>query len=413
MNRRVVITGTGMISPVGMGAENSFNELIAGKSGIAKTTAFDASGHSSQIAAEASAYNPDDYYSSKDQRRFTRFIQFASVAAKEAVEQSGLDISKEDPYRVGTIVGNGIGSLQIVEAQHKILLERGAGRVSPFLVSGMITNEASGVVGMEIGAKGINMCTVTACASGGHAIGEAFRSIKHGYHDVMVAGGTEACLTPLGVAGFCALKALSTRNDDPQTASRPFTASRDGFVIGEGAGIVVLEELDRAKKRGANIIAEVVGYGATGDAYHLTAPDPTGEPGSKALEFCLAEAGVNPDGVSYINAHGTSTSLNDKIETSVIKKALGDAAYKVAVSSTKSMTGHLLGGAGAIELIISAFTVQKNVVPPTINQIDPDPECDLDYVPNECREMEVNIALSNSLGFGGHNVCLAVKKFTE
>lgn len=412
MNRRVVITGIGMVSPVGIGAQRSFESLLAGKSGIGPITLFDASAHASRIAGEVSDYNPDDYYSPKDQRRFTRFIQFASIAAKEAFAQSGIDMSKEDPYRAGTIIGNGIGSLQIVEEQYSILQNRGPGRVTPFLVSGMIVNEAAGVVGIDLGLKGINMCTVTACASGGHAIGEAFRSIKHGYTDFMAAGGTEACITPLGVAGFCALKALSTRNDAPQQASRPFTASRDGFVIAEGAGVVILEELERAKARGADIIAEIVGYGATGDAYHLTAPDPTGEPGAKAVEFCLKEACLNPEDVSYINAHGTSTSLNDKTETSVIKMALGKSAYNVAVSSTKSMTGHLLGGAGAIELVISALCVNKNIVPPTINYDDPDQECDLDYVPNTAREMTVNAALSNSLGFGGHNVCLALKKYT-
>jgi len=410
-NRRVVITGLGMITPVGVGTENSFSALLAGKSGAGTIKAFDASAFDSKIACEAWDYNPDNYFTAKDQRRYTRFIQFAMIAAKEAWAMSGLDINKEDPFRVGTILGSGIGSLAIIEQQYQILQEKGPSKVSPFLVSGMIVNEAAGVVAMEIGAKGVNYAPVTACATGGHAIGEAFRAIKHGYIDMAVTGGTEACITPLSVAGFSSLRALSTRNDDPKKASRPFTASRDGFVIGEGAGVIILEEYEHAKARGANIIAEMAGYGATGDAYHLTAPDSSGTPGAMAVKLCMKEAGVNPEDVDYINAHGTSTPLNDKIETSVIKQALGDAAYKTAVSSTKSMTGHLLGGAGAVELAVIALSVSRNVMPPTINYEDADPECDLDYVPNVAREKTVNVALSNSLGFGGHNVCVAVKKF--
>jgi 3-oxoacyl-[acyl-carrier-protein] synthase II len=411
MRRRVVITGTGMISPLAIGSAASFDKALAGISGIVPIDLFDASEHASQIAGQAAGYNPNDFFDPKEQRRTTRFMQFALIAAREAIKDSGLDMNKEDPYRVGTLVGNGIGSLQIVEEQYDILKAKGPRRVSPFLVSGMITNEAAGIVAMEAGAKGVNICTVTACASGGHAIGEAFRSIERGTIDVALTGGTEAAITSLGVAGFCALKALSTRNDDPQKASRPFSSTRDGFVMGEGAGILVLEELEHARKRGANIIAEIVGYGATGDAYHITAPDPEGSAGAKALMLAMEDAGINPDQVGYINAHGTSTPLNDKIETLVIKKALGEHAYKVSVSSTKSVTGHLLGAAGAIECIFSAFAIRQGVIPPTINLDDPDPECDLDNTPHQARERELDVALSNSLGFGGHNVCLAIRKF--
>jgi 3-oxoacyl-[acyl-carrier-protein] synthase II len=326
---------------------------------------------------------------------------------------SGLEIAKEDPYRVAVIYGSGIGSLGIIEEQHKILLEKGPTRISPFLVSGMIVNEVAGCIAIEIGAKGVNYAPVTACATGGHAIGEAFRAIKHGYADIAIGGGSESAITPLAVAGFAALRALSTRNDDPATASRPFTKTRDGFVIAEGAGAVILEEYEHAKARGANIIAEIVGYGATGDAYHLTAPDESGEAGARAVQLCLEEGKINPEDVTYVNAHGTSTPLNDKIETHVIKRAFGEsAARKTMMSSTKSMTGHLLGGAGAIEAAIIALTVKNDAIPPTINYQDPDPECDLDYVPNAARKVPVKYAISNSLGFGGHNVCLALKKFS-
>ena len=411
MPRRVVVSGCGVISPLGLGKENNWDNLIRGKSGITKITQFDASKFTSQIAGEVKDFRPEDFFSSKEAKKTARFVQFAITAAKEAVEDSGIDFSKEDPYRLGAIIGSGIGSLRSIEEQYDVFIKKGPSRISPFLIPLLITNEAAGQVAMTFGLKGVNFCTVTACASGGHAIGEAFRAIKYGSADMVLAGGAEACLTPLGVGGFCALKALSRRNEAPEKASRPFDAERDGFIMAEGAGIVVLEELEHAKKRGAEILAEVVGYGASCDAYHITAPDPTGEPGAKAMELALAEAGVPKEDVDYINAHGTSTFLNDQTETRAIKLALGPYAYKVAVSSTKSMTGHMLGAAGAFELIVCCLAIKRGIVPPTINQEYPDPECDLDYIPNESRAKKVRLALSNSLGFGGHNVTLALKEF--
>ncbi|MCD6134463.1 MAG: beta-ketoacyl-ACP synthase II [Candidatus Omnitrophica bacterium] len=411
MPRRVVVSGCGVISPLGLGKENNWDNLIRGKSGITKITQFDASKFTSQIAGEVKDFRPEDFFSSKEAKKTARFVQFAITAAKEAVEDSGIDFSKEDPYRLGAIIGSGIGSLRSIEEQYDVFIKKGPSRISPFLIPLLITNEAAGQVAMTFGLKGVNFCTVTACASGGHAIGEAFRAIKYGSADMVLAGGAEACLTPLGVGGFCALKALSRRNDAPEKASRPFDAERDGFIMAEGAGIVVLEELEHAKKRGAEILAEVVGYGASCDAYHITAPDPTGEPGAKAMELALAEAGAPKEDVDYINAHGTSTFLNDQTETRAIKLALGPYAYKVAVSSTKSMTGHMLGAAGAFELIVCCLAIKRGIVPPTINQEYPDPECDLDYIPNESRAKKVRLALSNSLGFGGHNVTLALKEF--
>jgi 3-oxoacyl-[acyl-carrier-protein] synthase II len=342
----------------------------------------------------------------------TRMFQFGIVAAREALKDSGLDMAKEDPYRVGVIIGSNFGSMQLIEAQCAVLREKGPRYLSPFFIPGMIMNEVCGVVSMEAGAKGVNFCVASACASGGHAIGEAMRAIQYGTADVVITGGSEAAVTPSIVGGFCALRAISTANDAPKKASRPFSVTRDGFVIAEGAGILVLEELEHAKKRGALIIAEVAGYGATGDAYHLTALEPSGEAGAKAIEWALNDAGINPEQVGYINAHGTSTGLNDKTETLIIKKALGGHAYKTSVSSTKSMTGHLLGAAGAVEFIFTALAVRDNIIPPTINLDDPDPECDLDYTPHKARERVIDAAFSNSFGFGGHNVCLVARKFT-
>jgi 3-oxoacyl-[acyl-carrier-protein] synthase II len=342
-----------------------------------------------------------------------RFVQFAVVAAKQAMEDSGIDISKEDPYRLGVLVGSGVGSLHVMEEQCRVYNQKGPSRISPFMIPLLIVNEAAGNISIIVGAKGPNSCVATACATGSHAIGDAFRIIQHNNADIMIAGGTESCITPMGIGGFCALKALSCRNNEPEKASRPFDRERDGFVMSEGAGIVVLEELEHAKKRGAEIYAELIGYSMTGDAYHITAPDPSGEASAKAMEFALEDAGVNPEDVQYINAHGTSTQLNDKIETKAIKMCFNSQANKIAISSTKSMTGHLIGAAGGLELIISCLVVKDNAIPPTINLEYPDPECDLDYVPHQARQTKVNIAMSNSLGFGGHNATLVIKKFIK
>lgn len=410
MSRRVVVTGCGLITPVGTNLVQSFQNLVEGKSGIDRISQFDSSQFSSQIAGEVKGFNPENYFPQKEIKRIARFVQFALVAFQEALKDSLLDLNSLDPYRVGVIIGSGIGSLQCIEEQHKIFLEKGPSRLSPFLIPLLITNEAAGQVAIYSKLKGVNLCTVSACASGAHAVGEAYRAIKENRAEVVVSGGTEACITPLGVGGFCALKALSTRNEEPSKASRPFDRERDGFVIAEGAGIVILEELEHARRRNASIYAEVCGYGATSDAYHITAPEPSGESPAKAMSLAFQEAGINPDELSYINAHGTSTVLNDIIETRAIKLALGPHSKKVAISSTKSMTGHLLGAAGAVEFIICALVIKHGVIPPTINLENPDPECDLDYVPGIARKQKVKVVLTNSLGFGGHNVSLVLRK---
>jgi beta-ketoacyl-acyl-carrier-protein synthase II len=409
--RRVVVTGCGVVSPLGVGKSSFWQSLIEGRSGIDKITHFNVEGFDSHIAGEVKDFSPPSFLSLKDIRRTPRFVQFALTATEEAIEESGLVIEEIDPYLIGVIIGSGIGSLETIEKEYKTLLERGPKKISPFLIPMLITNEAAGNVAIYFNLKGINFCTVTACASGAHAIGEAYRAILQGKADVIICGGTEACITPLGVGGFCALKALSTRNNEPQKASRPFDRERDGFVIAEGAGVVVLEELEHAKKRGTSIYAEICGYGATCDAYHITAPSPDGEPAAKAMELALREAKVSLDEKIYINAHGTGTQLNDKIETKAIKTAFGRYAKQVYISSTKSMMGHALGAAGAIEFIICCLVLKKKVVPPTINYEYPDPECDLDYTPNQSKEVDIKIALSNSLGFGGHNATLLVKEF--
>lgn len=412
-NKRVVITGIGIISPVGNDAPTTWEALLQGKSGVTKISAFDAALFDSQIAGEVKGFDALQHMTLKESKRMERFVQFAVVASKEAVVSSQLDISKEDPYRVGVLIGSGIGSLHVVEEQCRIYDKRGPSRISPFMIPLLIVNEAAGNVSIMLGAKGPNSCVATACATGSHAIGDAYRIIQYGSADVMIAGGTESCISPMGLGGFCSLKALSCRNDEPERASRPFDKDRDGFIMAEGAGIVVLEELKHAKQRGAPIYAEIVGYGMTGDAYHITAPDASGESSSKAMEFALKDAHLKPDEIQYINAHGTSTQLNDKIETKAIKMCFNSHAKKLAVSSTKSMTGHLIGAAGGLELIVSVLAAQNDIVPPTINLESPDPECDLDYVPHKARRMRVNAVLSNSLGFGGHNATLVIKKFKE
>ncbi|MFH1771524.1 MAG: beta-ketoacyl-ACP synthase II [Candidatus Omnitrophota bacterium] len=409
--RRVVVTGCGAVSPMGVGKVALWKSLIEGKSAIRRITQFDASGFDSQIAGEVPDFIPPNFILPKDIRRTPRFVQLALKAAEEAIEGSGIKFDNANPYRTGVIVGSGIGSLEIFEREHKVFLERGPRKISPFLIPMLITNEAAGAVSIYFKAKGLNYCTVTACASGAHAIGESYKAIKHDRADVMIAGGTEASIVTMGVGGFCALKALSTRNNEPQRASRPFDRERDGFVMAEGSGIVVLEELAHAKKRGADILGEVCGYGATSDAYHITAPHPKGESAQKAIEDALEEAKVDVSEKVYINAHGTSTQLNDRIETLAIKGAFKPHAKNVAISSTKSMIGHTLGAAGAIEFIICCLAVNNKIIPPTINLENPDPDCDLNYTPNKAVECDFDIALSNSLGFGGHNATLVIKRF--
>ena len=410
MKRRVVVTGLGVVSPIGCVKDIFWDNLIKGKNGIGPLTHFDASQYDSRIAGEVKEFAPHPSISSKELRRMEKFVQFGVTAAKDAMEDSGIDVSKEDPYRIGVLVGSGIGSLRIIEEEHKVILEKGPSRVTPFLIPMLIVNMASGHISIMTGVKGPNLCITTACASGSHAIGEAMRIIQYGDADVMIAGGTESCISALGIGGFCALKALSTRNDEPQRASRPFDKDRDGFVMSEGCGIAILEELEHAKKRNAKIYGEIVGYGMTGDAYHMTAPDPEGEGATRCMANALKDANLKPEDISYINAHGTSTSLNDKIETMAIKKVFGSFAKKVPVSSTKSMLGHQLGAAGAVEFVICCLAIEKSIIPPTINYETPDPDCDLDYVPNKARKAKVNVCLSNSLGFGGHNATLCVKK---
>ncbi len=412
MKKRVVITGLGVISPVGNDVASFWRSLVEGKGGVGPVTAFDSTGFDSKIAAEVKNFEPTQFgISLKETKRTARFVQYAVAAAKQAIDLSGLDLKQEDASRIGVIIGSGIGCLHTIEEEHKVLLNRGASRMSPFLIPMLIVNEAAGLVAIIHGLKGPNTCIATACASGSHSIGDAYRTILCGDADVMLTGGTEACIVPTAVGGFCALRALSTRNDDPQKASRPFDRERDGFIMGEGCGLVVMETLEHAKARNANIIAEIVGYGATCDAYHITAPDPDGSGAAAAMTKALNDAGMNPQEITYINAHGTSTKLNDKIETLSMKKAFGESSKKVMVSSTKSVTGHLLGAAGGVEFVACCLAIKEGVVPPTINYEYPDPDCDLDYVPNTARKVQVNACMSNSLGFGGHNASLIVKKF--
>ncbi len=413
MKRRVVITGIGILSPIGIGVEENWNALKEGKSGVARITRFDPSDLPSQIAGEVKDFDPLRWIEKKDIRKMSRFIQYAIAAADEAFKMSGLEISEELGERMGVLIGAGIGGIQEIEEFTIVLREKGWKRVSPYFIPMAIINLASGHVALRYKAYGPNSAAVTACATGTHSIGDAFRIIQRGDADVMIAGGAESTITPLSVAGFSVMRALSTRNDDPERASRPFDRDRDGFVIAEGAGVMILEELEHAKARGARILGEIVGYGASSDAYHITAPDKSGHGAAKAMKAAIEDAGILPQDVDYINAHGTSTVWNDKIETLAIKKVFGDHAYKLAVSSTKSMTGHMLGATGAAEAIYSVLTVSRNYIPPTINYENPDPECDLDYVPNKGREAEVNYALSNSFGFGGTNASLLIKKYKE
>jgi len=413
MDRRVVITGIGVISPIGNQIDEFWNSLIEGKSGIDLITQFDTSEYPAKIAGEVKGFDPTAFIEKKEARRLDRFTQFAIAAAKMALEDAKLTIDDSNAERVGVYIGSGIGGLHTIEEQHKVLLNKGPKRISPFFIPMLISNMASGQVSIYTGAKGFNSAPISACATGTHAIGDAYHMVKRGDVDVMIAGGTEATITPLAVAGFTSMKAISTRNDDPQRASRPFDRDRDGFVMGEGSGILILESLEHALKRGAKIYAEIIGYGATGDAYHITAPAPEGEGAARAIKMALRVAGIQPEEVDYINAHGTSTDLNDKYETMAIKTAFGDHAYQLAVSSTKSMTGHLLGAAGAVEGIALALTLKNGIIPPTINYETPDPDCDLDYVPNEARKKDVKVGLSNTFGFGGHNATIVMRKYQD
>ena len=399
----------GVICPLGNTVEEFWKRLIAGESGIGPVTRFDTAAYDTRFAGEVRDFKPEEVMDRKDIRRSDLFVQYAVAGATQALAQSGVK-DAVDPTRFGVIVGSGIGGISTFEEQHRILLEKGPNRVSPFFIPMMISDMASGQVSILFGAKGPNYCTVSACSSGAHAVGDAYRIIQNSEADVMIAGGAEAPVTPVSFAGFCSMKAMSTRNDDPARASRPFDSQRDGFVMGEGAGIVVLEELEHAKKRGATILAEVVGYGATGDAHHMTAPAPEGEGAARAMRAAINDSGLPLSEFGYVNAHGTSTPLNDKFETQAIKSVFGDHAPRVAVSSTKSMTGHLLGAAGGLETIICALALERQLLPPTINYEHPDPDCDLDYVPNTARQVETRAALSNSLGFGGHNVTLALSR---
>ncbi|QNJ07623.1 beta-ketoacyl-(acyl-carrier-protein) synthase II (KASII) [Synechococcus sp. Minos11] len=410
-SRRVVITGLGAVTPIGNTVATYWAGLQSGANGVAPITLFDASKHACRFAAEVKDFDPSGVLDPKETRRWDRFCQFGVVAAKEALAHSGLEITDANRQRIGVIIGSGVGGLLTMETQAHVLEGKGPGRVSPFTVPMMIPNMAAGLAAIALGAQGPSSAVATACAAGSNAIGDAFRLLQQGHADAMVCGGAESAITPLGVAGFASAKALSFRNDDPATASRPFDAERDGFVIGEGAGILVLETLDHAQARGAEILGEVVGYGMTCDAHHITSPIPGGLGGARAMSLALSDAGLKTDDIDYVNAHGTSTPANDSNETAAIKTALGERAMAIPVSSTKSMTGHLLGGSGGIEAVAAVLALQNGVVPPTINHQNPDPACDLDVVPNQAREQIISTALSNSFGFGGHNVCLAFRRY--
>jgi 3-oxoacyl-[acyl-carrier-protein] synthase II len=414
LQRRVVVTGVGLLTSVGIGTKPVWEAIKSGTNGIGPITAFDATDFNCRIAGEVKGFNPGDYIEKKEIKKMGRFIQFAIAAAEFALgsEEFGaaFKVNPEEAERTGVYIGSGIGGFEVIEREHKNLLEKGPGRISPFFIPATIINLASGYVSIRSGAKGPNSATATACTTSAHAVGDSFRLIQHNDADVMICGGAEACITPLGVGGFAAMRALSQRNDDPEHACRPWDISRDGFIIGEGAGILVLEEREHALRRGAPILAEVAGYGMSGDAFHITSPAEDGDGAFRVMRNSLRDAGIEPHQIDYINAHGTSTPLGDRIETTAIKRVFGERAYKVAVSSTKSMTGHLLGGAGGLEAGITVLAIHDQIAPPTVNLETPDPECDLDYVPNHARPMKIDYALTNSFGFGGTNGCLIFKK---
>ncbi len=412
MRRRVVITGMGLVIPTGIGTETAWKNVCEGRSGIGPLTRFDPNRHETKIAGEVKGFNPEAYIEKKEIKKTDLFVQYALAATKEALENAQLKISPENCERIGVIVGTGLGGLPTLEKYHQILLERGPSRISPFFIPMLIANLASGQIAIQFGAKGPNTCLVTACATGAHCIGDAFRAIVYGDAEAIIAGGTEANSTPLTVGGFNAMKALSTRNGEPEKACRPFEKNRDGFVVAEGAGILIVEELEFALKRGAKIYGELIGYGYTGDAYHITAPPPNGEGAARCMRMAIKDAGLRPEDIEYINAHGTSTPLNDLTETRAIKTVFGEHAKKLAISATKSMTGHLLGAAGSTEAIFTLLAIRDSILPPTINYEVPDPECDLDYVPNVARRQPLTVAMSNAFGFGGTNATLIFRKFS-
>lgn len=413
MGRRVVVTGVGLLCSVGSGTEECWSAVQSGKSGIGRITQFDASQFSCKIAGEVKGFNPLHYVEKKDVKKMGRFIQFAIAASEFAVKAANLRVSSEESEMFGVYIGSGIGGFEVIEREHQTLLERGPSRLSPFFIPSCIVNLASGYVSIRYGAKGPSSATATACTTSAHSIGDSFRLIQHGYADVMICGGSEACVTPMGIGGFAAMRALSTRNDDPEHACRPWDKERDGFIVGEGAGILILEELEHAKRRGATILAELTGYGMSSDAYHITSPPDDGDGAYRVMKSGLKDAGIDASQVQYVNAHGTSTPVGDLAETKALKRTFGDHARKLAVSSTKSMTGHLLGGAGGLEAGITVLAIRDQVAPPTINYEYPDAECDLDYVPNKARPMQIEYALSNSFGFGGTNGCLIFKKYVQ
>jgi 3-oxoacyl-[acyl-carrier-protein] synthase II len=412
LRRRVVVTGVGLVIPTGIGVPEAWKNICEGKSGIGPLTRFDAKDFETRIAGQVKGFTPEKYIDKKEIKKMDLFIHYALAAAKEAMEDAQLKITPENSEQVGVIVGTGLGGLPTLEDTHKILLEKGPSRISPFFIPRLIANLASGQIAIQYGVKGPNTCLVTACATGGHCIGDAFRAIQYGDAEAIIAGGTEANITPLTVGGFNAMKALSTRNEEPEKASRPFEKNRTGFVVAEGAGILILEELEFARKRGAKIYGEVVGYGYTGDAYHITAPPPDGDGAIRCMRMAIRDARIRPEDIDAINAHGTSTVLNDAIETIAVKAVFGDYAKKIPISATKSMTGHLLGAAGSTEAIFTLLSIRDGVLPPTINYEEPDPECDLDYVPNVARKSSIRIAMSNAFGFGGTNATLIFQKFT-
>lgn len=409
--RRVVITGLGLVTPLGIGVEKSWDALCNGDSGVSKITLFDPKDLPAQIAAEIKGFNPSDWIEHKEIKKMDRFIHLAVAASQIAMDDSGVKISEENAERIGVIVGSGMGGMAAIEYYHAILTEKGPKRISPFFIPMTIINLASGQISIRFGAKGPNSAPVTACAAGTHAIGESFRIIHRGDADIMITGGTEAVITPLAIGGFCSMKALSTRNHDPKRASRPFDKDRDGFVMGEGAGIIVLESLESALSRSARIYAEVIGFGMSGDAYHISSPSPNGEGAARCMAIALKDSGIDPSEINYINAHGTSTKYGDELETKAIKTVFGEHAYRLKVGSTKSMTGHLLGAAGGVEAVITALAIKTGIIPPTINLDNPDPECDLDYVPNKAVKANLKVAMSNSFGFGGTNACLILRRY--
>jgi 3-oxoacyl-[acyl-carrier-protein] synthase II len=413
VQRRVAVTGVGLITPLGNDVASTWRSLVAGESGVGAITAFDTSRHSVRVAGEVKGFDPTNWVEKKDVKKMDRFIQFAVAAADQAFNDCGIKLTPENALRTGVYVSSGIGGFATIEREMQVLLNQGPRRISPFFIPAVIVNLAAGWISIRLGAKGPNSASCTACASSAHSVGDSYRLIQRGDADVMVAGGSEAAITPLTVAGFAAMRALSTRNDEPRKASRPFDLARDGFVIGEGAGILVLEELTLAEQRGAKIYCEIVGYGMTGDAYHVSAPSEDGDGASRVMSLAIRDAGIEPTDVSYINAHGTATPAGDKVEVMALKKVFGAHAYKLAVNSTKSMTGHLLGAAGALEAVITALVAHKGVLPPTINQEDPDPDCDLDFVANKSRNAGVRYALTNSFGFGGTNAALVIKRYDQ